>query len=173
MCYFYWIHFIQNYYKILYSQTVKNLPTMQETWVWSPGWENPLEKGMDTHSSIHAGEFHGQREDPCQEAFNRRLPVCCFGFVRNSLFLFFLWICHRYTCVPHPEPSSLLLPHTIPLGRPSAPAPSIQYRALNLDWWLVSYMILYIFQRISWFHLSYQNCRHSCLQNIFYSSKCS
>ena len=30
------------------------------------------------------------------------------------------WICHRYTCVPHPEPSSLLPPHTIPLGRPSA-----------------------------------------------------
>ena len=25
------------------------------------------------------------------------------------------WICHRYTCVPHPEPSSLLPPHTIPL----------------------------------------------------------
>ena len=56
------------------------------------------------------------------------------------------WICHRYTCIPHPEPSSLLPPHTIPLGRPSAPAPSIQYHALNLDWWLVSYMILYIFQ---------------------------
>ena len=35
---------------------------------------------------------------------------------------------HRYTCVPHPEPSSLLPPHTIPLGRPSALAPSIQYR---------------------------------------------
>ena len=51
------------------------------------------------------------------------------------------WICHRYTCVPHPEPSSLLPPHTIPLGRPSAPAPSIQYRAWNLDWQLVSYMI--------------------------------
>ena len=56
------------------------------------------------------------------------------------------WICHRYTCVPHPEPSSLLLPHTIPLGRPSAPAPSIQYRASNLDWRLISYMILCIFQ---------------------------
>ena len=40
-------------------------------------------------------------------------------------------------CVPHPEPSSLLPPHTIPLGRPSAPAPSIQYRASNLDWRLV------------------------------------
>ena len=56
------------------------------------------------------------------------------------------WICHRYTCAPHPGPSSLLPPHTIPLGRPSVPAASIQYRALNLDWRLVSYMILYIFQ---------------------------
>ena len=56
------------------------------------------------------------------------------------------WICHRYTCVPHPEPSSLLPPHTIPLGHPSAPAPSIQYCASNLDRWLVSYMILYMFQ---------------------------
>ena len=56
------------------------------------------------------------------------------------------WICHSYTCVPHPEPSSLLPPHTIPPGHPSAPAPSIQYRASNLDWRLVSYMILYIFQ---------------------------
>ena len=56
------------------------------------------------------------------------------------------WIRHRYTCVPHPEPSSLLPPHTIPLGRPSSSALSIQYRASNLDWRLVSYMILYMFQ---------------------------
>ena len=56
------------------------------------------------------------------------------------------WIRHRYTRVPHPEPSSLLPPCTIPLGHPSAPAPSIQYRASNLDWRLVSYMILYMFQ---------------------------
>ena len=56
------------------------------------------------------------------------------------------WICHRYTHVPHPEPSSLLPSHTIPLGHPSAPAPSIQYRASNLDWQLVSYMIIHMFQ---------------------------
>ena len=37
-----------------------------------------------------------------------------------------------YMC-SHPKPSSPLPPHTIPLGRPSAPAPSIQYRASNLD----------------------------------------
>jgi len=31
---------------------VKNLPAMQETWVWSLGGEDPLEKGMATHSSM-------------------------------------------------------------------------------------------------------------------------
>ena len=40
----------------------------------------------------------------------------------------------------------LLPPCTIPLGHPSAPAPSIQYRASNLDWRLISYKILYMFQ---------------------------
>ena len=34
------------------SQTVKNLPTKQETWVLSLGGEDPLEKGMANHSSI-------------------------------------------------------------------------------------------------------------------------
>ena len=38
------------------------------------------------------------------------------------------WIHHRCTHVPHPEPPSLLPPRIIPLGRPSAPAPSIQHR---------------------------------------------
>ena len=36
---------------------VSNLPTMQETWVWSLHWEDPLEKGMATHSSILAWRF--------------------------------------------------------------------------------------------------------------------
>ena len=36
---------------------------------------------------------------------------------------------HGYTCVPHPEPFSLLPPHIIPLGHPSSPAPSILYHA--------------------------------------------
>ena len=36
----------------LVTQTVKNLPAMQETQVQSLGWEDPLEKGMATHSSI-------------------------------------------------------------------------------------------------------------------------
>ena len=43
----------------LVAQMVKHLPTMQETWVQSLGWEDPLEKGKATYSSILAGEFHG------------------------------------------------------------------------------------------------------------------
>ena len=38
----------------LVTQLVKNLPTMQETWVLSLGWEDSLEKGKATHFSILA-----------------------------------------------------------------------------------------------------------------------
>ena len=38
----------------LMAQLVKNLPTIQETWVRSLGWEDLLEKGKATHSSILA-----------------------------------------------------------------------------------------------------------------------
>ena len=38
----------------LVAQLVKNPPAMQETWVRSLGWEDPLEKGRATHSSILA-----------------------------------------------------------------------------------------------------------------------
>ena len=38
----------------LVAQLVKNLPAMQETWIRSPGWEDPLGKGAVTHSSILA-----------------------------------------------------------------------------------------------------------------------
>ena len=47
-------------YSLLYSwtslvaQRVKNLPTMQETWIQSLGWEDPLDKGMAIHSSMLA-----------------------------------------------------------------------------------------------------------------------
>ena len=36
------------------AQMVENLPAMSETWVRSLGWEDPLEKGKATHSSILA-----------------------------------------------------------------------------------------------------------------------
>ena len=78
-----------------------------------------------------------------------------FSFLFIYLFIYFTilyWFHHTSTCirhgcihVPHPERPSHLPPHTIPLGHPSAPAPSFLYPASNLDWQFVSYMILYMF----------------------------
>ena len=51
--------YVSDFYVILataslVTQTVKNLPAMWETWVRFLGWEDPLEKGKATHSSILA-----------------------------------------------------------------------------------------------------------------------
>ena len=43
----------------------------------------------------------------------------CSGFCHTLT-----WTSHGFTCVPHPEPPSHLLPHPVPLGHPSAPAMS-------------------------------------------------
>ena len=46
------------------GSVVNNPPAMQEpqeTWDQSLGWDDALEEGMATHSSILPGEFHGQR----------------------------------------------------------------------------------------------------------------
>ena len=41
------------------GSAIKNPPAMQETWVRSLGWEDPLEKGEATHSSILSRRIHG------------------------------------------------------------------------------------------------------------------
>ena len=46
----------------LVAQTVKNLPAMRENWIQSLGWEDPLEEGMATHSSILAWRITMDRE---------------------------------------------------------------------------------------------------------------
>ena len=43
-------------------QTVKHLLAIRETWVQSLGWEDPLEKGMATHSSILAWRIPWKEE---------------------------------------------------------------------------------------------------------------
>ena len=86
-----------------------------------------------------------------------QLLSCFFFFFCLFIYLFYFtilhwfchtltWIHHGCTCVPHPEPPSHLPPHPIPLGHPSAPAPSTLYHASNLDWRFVSHMIIYMFQ---------------------------
>ena len=44
------------------AQLVKNPPAIRETWVRSLGWEDPLEKGKATHSSILAWRIPWTRE---------------------------------------------------------------------------------------------------------------
>ena len=45
---------LEEHWASLVAQSIKNLPAMPETQVQSLGWEDPLEKGMATHSSILA-----------------------------------------------------------------------------------------------------------------------
>ena len=47
-------YLLQYSWASLVAQTVKNLHALQETWLQSLGWEDPLEEGMATHSSILA-----------------------------------------------------------------------------------------------------------------------
>ena len=83
-----------------------------------------------------------------------------FFFCKNLFYLFIfllyniVWVfaIHQHEpatgvpVFPILNPSSHLSPHPIPLGHPSAPAPSMLYHAWNLDWRFVSHMILYMFQ---------------------------
>ena len=45
------------------TQMLKNLPAVQETWVWSLDWDDPMEEGMATHSSILAWRFSMNRRN--------------------------------------------------------------------------------------------------------------
>ena len=81
----------------------------------------------------------------------------CFLFFFIFFFFFSLQYCigfamhqHESTTSVHMfpilNPPSHLPPHTIPLGHPSAPDPSILYHALTLVWQFISHMILYMFE---------------------------
>ena len=58
----------------LVVQMVKNLSTTWKTWLWYLGWDDPLEKGMATHSSIHAWRI------PWTEELAGYSPCGCKGW---------------------------------------------------------------------------------------------
>ena len=70
----------------------------------------------------------------------------------NYFTILYLFAIHQHESSPGIHvfpilnPPSTSLPIIIPLGHPSASAPSILYPASNLDWRFISYMILYMFQ---------------------------
>ena len=64
MCVYIYIYthtLLYNYTSYKVAQTVKNLLAMQETWVQSPDWEDPLEEGMATHQYSNLENCHGQK----------------------------------------------------------------------------------------------------------------
>ena len=98
---------------------------------------------------------------------NRQYLLFFFSFLHYQWFIYFFkififtlfyftilywfchtltWIRHGYTWIPNPEPASHLPCHIISLDHPHAPAPSILYPTSNIDWWFISYMIVYMFQ---------------------------
>ena len=103
---------------------------------WGERWEG-ASKGMGymyTHGYIMLRFDRKQ-----QNSFFSCLFIYVFYFTILYWFCHTVtWSCHGCTCVPHPESLSHLLPHPIPLGHSSAPAPSTLYHASNLDWRFVS-----------------------------------
>ena len=70
----------------LKSQTVKNLPAMQETWVQFLGQEDALEKGMATHSSILAWSIPWTEEPGGLQSTG--LQIVRHDWVTNTFFHF-------------------------------------------------------------------------------------
>ena len=97
---------------------------------------------------------YGRNKDLFSFNFNWKLIILqyCGGFCHT-----FTWISHGvYMCSPSWNPFHLP-PHPIPLVNPSAPALSTLSHALNLNWWSISHMIIYMFQcyslKLSHLHL--------------------
>ena len=83
----------------------------------------------------------------CSTIFKKILIFTLFCFTVLYWFYHTLtWISHGCTWVPNPEHPSHLPRHIISLDHPRAPATSILYPVSNIDWWFVSYMIVYMFQ---------------------------
>ena len=85
------------YWASLVGQMIRNLPAVQETWVASLGWEDPLEKGMATHSSILPGESQGQRSLAGYSSWGRK-ELDMTEQLTHSLFHF------QFTPKPHSSP---------------------------------------------------------------------
>ena len=74
----------------LVAQTVKNLPAMRQTWVGSLGWEDPLDKGPASHSSILAWRIPWTEEPGSLQSMG-------FQRVRHDWATFhFHHVCYQY-----------------------------------------------------------------------------
>ena len=81
-----WAEAFIDHWASLMAQMVKNLPAMQETQVWSLGWEDPREKGMASHSSVLVCRIPWQRSlagycpRGCKKSDMTERLILCFPF---------------------------------------------------------------------------------------------
>ena len=98
------------------AQRVKRLPSMQETWVWSLGGEDPLEKELATHSRILAGKPHGWRSlvgySPWSHKESDPTEWLNFNYQFSSV---------QFS---HSVVSDSLWPHELQHARPPCPSPT-------------------------------------------------
>ena len=80
------LYIILNSRASLVAQLVKNLPVMQDTWVWSLGWEDPLEKRTATQSSILAWKIYSPWSHKESDMIERlSLSYCFKTFMQNYI----------------------------------------------------------------------------------------
>ena len=131
----------------LVAQTEKRLPAVQETWVWSLGWEDPLEKEMATHSSTLAWKIP-RTEEPgrLQSMGSQRvghdwvtsllLTRMVITFLSRSKRLLISWL---------QSPSTVILePTEIKSATVSTVFPSISHEVMGQDdmilvFWMLSF----------------------------------
>ena len=97
----------------LMAQMVKNLPAMQETWVWSLDQEDPVEKERVTHPVFLPREFHGQRSLALYSPWGpRKLDTTELLPLTNRNAKLNTWWCHFYEVKwSHSVVSNSLWPH--------------------------------------------------------------
>ena len=66
------------------AQLVKNSPAMQETWVQSLGWEDPLEKGKATHSNILYWRIPWTVQSMGSQRVRHDITTFTFSFLREE-----------------------------------------------------------------------------------------
>ena len=96
-----WCHWFLPWASLV-AQMVKNSPAMWESWVWSQGWEDPLEKGTATHSSVPAWRIPWTEEPGRLQSMGLQSRTwLTFAFTTWKLCSFFSaysCLCSHYRC---------------------------------------------------------------------------